>query len=139
MISRKIIIPVFVLLMIVLPFLGQAALVNCGNTVSVSSSASGDYSTSGECDFTDFVNLLNNFVKWVISLAGVIFTISLIWGGFLYMTSGEKPANKDKAKTILRSTLYGFIIILCAWLIVYTIIIYVVDPKQQGFILKFIK
>lgn len=130
---KRICITLFATLIIALPVVGFAAIVNCGNTVSMSGGK-----VIGECTFKDFVGLLNGFVTWLIGIAGVIFTISAIWGGFLYMTSGENPGNKDKAKTILKSTLTGFIILLCAWLIVYTIIVYVVDPKQQGLLLKFI-
>ncbi len=126
------------ILFVVLPVISNGAIVNCGNNPTMVGPAQGN-NTNGECDFTDFVGMLNGFVDWIIGSVGVVFTISLIYGGFLYMTSGENPGNKEKAKTILKTTLYGFIIILCAWLIVYTLITYVVDPRQQGIILKFIK
>jgi hypothetical protein len=66
----------------------------------------------------------------------------MIYGGFLYMTSGDKPANKDKAKSMMYSTLIGFLIIITAWLIIYTILSYVLPGKpgsgESGYIFKFI-
>ncbi len=63
-------------------------------------------------------------------MAGVIFTIMAIYGGFLYMTSGGDSSKKGKAKDILLNTLLGFGIILVSWLIVYTILTYLV--KNTG-------
>jgi len=118
--NKKITKITFVLLFFVLffPVLSHAALVNCdGVTV--------------KCDFGAFISLINGIINWIISIAGIIFTISCIWGGFLYLTSGENPGNKEKAKSILWSTLIGFVIILTAWLIVHTILVTLV-PAGSG-------
>ena len=130
---KKIASLLLLILILGLPLISSAAIVNCGNTVSVSNG-----NIVGACTFKDFTGLLESFVDWLIGIAGVIFTISAIWGGFLYMTSGENPSNKDKAKTILKSTLSGFIIILCAWLIVYTFVDFLAAPDQKKSILKFL-
>jgi len=108
--------------------IGQTYLVHC------------DGSDSNPCDFNAFVDLINRIINWIISIAGVIFTISLIWGGYLYMTSGENPGNKDKAKGILWNTLKGFVIILVSWLIVYTILNTLVPTGSdyRGSIFRFI-
>jgi hypothetical protein len=74
------------------------------------------------CNFEEFVRMINMIIKWIISIAGVIFAITLIWGGFLYMKSGDNPGNKSKATGMMWNTLKGFVIILTAWLIVYTIL-----------------
>jgi hypothetical protein len=110
----------------------NSGLVRCGNTITVT----GDKIT-GDCKFEDFVALINRIIDWIISIAGVIFTISTIYGGFLYMTSGENPGNKEQAKKILTGTLLGFVIILCAWLIVYTLLRYLVGDSSD--VLLFLK
>ena len=92
-----------------------------------------------ECKFDDFVEMINGIINWIISIAGVIFTISAIYGGYLYMTSGENPGNKAKAKSMLWSTLIGFVIILAAWVIVYTIVHYLASSSEKSSILKFLK
>lgn len=91
-----------------------------------------------DCNLDSLVGMVNNIINWIIGIAGVIFTISCIYGGFLYMTSGENPGNKAKAKSIMYSTLIGFIIILVSWLIVYTILINLVDPGQQDSVMKYL-
>jgi hypothetical protein len=108
------------LFILIIPVLTNAALVNCGTT------------TSNPCKFTDFIALINGIINWIISIAGVIFAVSFIYGGFLYMTSGEKPANKEKAKSLLWNTLIGFVIILVSWLIVYTILNSLVPAGTEG-------
>ncbi len=110
-------------------------LITCGNTPC----AGPDGKIKGGCTFEDFIATINRIINWIISIAGVIFTIMAVYGGFLYMTSGDKPGNKEKAKSILLSTLTGFVIILVSWLIVYTIVHTLVDSTQEGSILKFLK
>lgn len=105
---------VFVFIFLFLPFIGQATstagLVPC------------DGGAGDKCDLNDVGNLINGIINWILSIAGIIFTISVVWSGFLYMTSGTNPGNKTKAKDMMLSTLYGFLLILLSWLIVYTIV-----------------
>lgn len=84
------------------------------------------------CDFNAFILMLNNIIDWIIGISVIIATISFIWGGFLWLTSGAKPANKDKAKDILLNTLWGFLLILTAWLIIYTILTYLTPANIEG-------
>lgn len=92
-----------------------------------------DGSAGYPCDFDAFIKMINRIINWIISISTVIFAISLIYGGFLYMTSGENPGNKSKAIDIMWNTLKGFVIVLIAWLIVYTILINLVDEKSSIF------
>ncbi|MEI6190948.1 MAG: hypothetical protein WCP24_01095 [bacterium] len=112
----------FLLFVFIMPILSHAALINCGDNITVVKSPTGSTTITGMCTFDDLIKLINNIINWIISIAGVIFTISCIYGGFLYITSGSNPGNKAKAKSILYSTLIGFVIILVAWLIVYTLL-----------------
>jgi hypothetical protein len=114
------------------PKSGTGALIQCGN-----SDASGKI--SNPCDFGDFIGTLNRIINWIIKLSFIIFTLTFIYGGYLYVTSGLKPGNKDKAKTVLWSTFSGFIILILAWLIIHTILVYLVD-EGSGYesIFKFI-
>ena len=128
----------FLLFLFILPFLTQAAdtrLINCGDNPTYNATTG---KIEGECDFKDFIKLINDIINWIIGIAGVIFTISAIYGGFLYVTSGVNAGNKEKAKGILGNTLIGFIIILTAWLIVYTLVTMLVNDSIKGTITKFI-
>lgn len=119
--SFTLLLPSFVLAQMSASTIPDTGLVPCGNPGQPS------------CDFTMFVFMVNNIIQWIISIAGVIFTISTIYGGFLYVTSGENPGNKAKAKSILWSTVIGFVIILVSWLIVYTILINLVPNNSSVF------
>jgi len=114
----------FLLFVLILPVLMHAdvtksesttGLVKCG----IATSSAG---LVNPCDFTDFIGLINGIINWIIGIATSIFTIMAVYGGFLYMASGTKIGDKEKAKKILWSTIIGFVIILCAWLIVYTLL-----------------
>ena len=101
---------VSLLLTLILPIITFAALVPCGN------------SDQPACNISYFIYMVNAIINGIIGIATVIFAISLIYGGFLYLTSGENPGNKEKAKSMLWRTLIGFVIILTAWVIVHTIL-----------------
>ena len=121
----KKILSILAIIVSLVPVLGYAALINCGNTAN------------DQCDFNDLIYTLNGIVQWIISMSVIIFTLCLIYGGYLYMTSGAKPGNKDKAKSLFLSTLWGFLIILTGWLIVNTLLQYLL-PKDSDYIFKFI-
>ena len=112
--------------LLLVPVITHASFVNCDGT------------KDNPCNFDNLIATINSIINWIISIAGVIFTISCIYGGFLYMTSGENPGNKAKAKSVITTTLVGFVIILVSWLIVYTILNTLVDPGQQSSVMKFI-
>ena len=116
--SKKILagaVPLLVLFILVVPFFTSAKLVTCDGP---------------DCDFDKFIEMINGIINWIIGIATVIFTISAVWGGFLYVTSGMNPGNKEKAKGILWNTLIGFVIILVGWVIVYTIL-YALVPENS--------
>ena len=126
----------FLLFVLIIPVLANAALIDC-NIATTTPTAANPSGFVKPCDFNTFVETINRIINWIISIAGVIFTISAIYGGFLYMTSGTSLGDKEKAKSILWSTLIGFVIILCAWLIVYTILRYLVGESSD--VLRFLK
>ncbi len=136
--NKKFFAGIFSLLFLILPLLSYSALIDC-NIATTTPTATNPSGFVKPCNFSTFVETINRIINWIISIAGVIFTISAIWGGFLYMTSGEKPANKEKAKSILWNTLLGFVIILVAWLIVYTILVNLVKDGGANSIFRFLQ
>lgn len=129
----------FVLLIPVLSFSAgtSTSLIQCGNTPTTTP---GTNEITGDCTFTDAIGLINRLISGFIGIAWVIFTITLVYGGFLYITSGENPGNKEKAKKMLGNTVLGFILILTAWLIVYTILVNLIptDSVYHDSIFRFI-
>lgn len=112
------------LFILILPCVTFAALVPCGNP------------DQPACNIDYFIMMINSIIDWFITMATVVFTISLVYGGYLYMTSGSNPGNKEKASGIMWNTLKGFVIILTAWVIVHTILNALVPDNSSIF--KFI-
>ena len=56
-------------------------------------------------------------VGWALSFVGVIFLILMIYGGFMWMSSGGNDEQVKKAQQIIASAAIGLIIILSAYAI----------------------
>ncbi len=92
-----------------------------------------------DCDFYKIIELVNAIINFLIYLAIPISAGFFIWAGVLYTTAGAKPDNIGKAKKIFTSTIWGFILMLSAWLIVYTIVHGLTGEKVGSGFLQFLK
>jgi hypothetical protein len=66
--------------------------------------------------------ILQSIVKWLLSLVGTIAVISLIYGGFLYVTSQGEENQTEKAKNIILYSVIGIIIIGISAIVVNVVI-----------------
>jgi hypothetical protein len=66
-------------------------------------------------------------INWLFSISTAIAVALFAWSGILYMTG--KSANISKAKSVFTSVGIGFIIMIVAWLAVYTAVKWIVDPN----------
>lgn len=68
---------------------------------------------------------LTRYVGFVVNImtAGIVAigVISIVIGGFLYLTAGAEPKNVDAGKTWIKAALLGILLALTAWLILNTI------------------
>ncbi len=137
--DRLLLTGLIILVVLILPLLSYGALVNCGNTYEATDLETGKITTmvDNPCDFDDAVAMINGIINWIIGIAGIIFTITLIYAGFLYLTSGDDSGKRGKANSMLWNTVIGFVIILTAWLIVYTLL-HALVPEGSS-IFRFIK
>lgn len=55
--------------------------------------------------------ILQTIVKWLLSLTGTVAVISLLYGGFLYITSQGEENKAEQAKNIILYSVIGIIII----------------------------
>lgn len=97
-------------------FVSAAGLVPCGG-----------YTEEGldepECNFTTFMEMLNDLISWLLfTLAMPLAALMFAYAGFLYLTSGVKPEQREKAKKLIGNIIWGLVIALAAWLIVHTIL-----------------
>ncbi len=88
------------------------------------------------CTFNSAVQLVQAIINFIIKAATILAAVSFIYAGFLLITDGGSLANVKKAKSILWATVKGFALILCAWLIVYTIINTLVKPDAMTSLLS---
>jgi hypothetical protein len=83
-----------------------------------------------ECDLNQFIILIQNIIDFVIKIAIPAAAILFAYAGFLYLTASGKKGQIEDAHKIFTSVLWGFIIILSAWLIVNTIVNVLLDKTN---------
>jgi len=121
-------VPVFILTLMTIPFFASAAwggLVQC------------DGSVANPCDFNAFMKTLNFIITWIMEISVSIATIAFVYAGFLYLTSGANAGNRTKANTIAWNVIKGYVIILCAWLAIHTVITSIVNGPGAGDITRY--
>lgn len=74
-----------------------------------------------ECGFSDLVTLAKNVINALIIFSTFLATVAFAWAGVILLTSGGSPGKKDEAKKLFKNVLIGYLWILSAWLLIYTI------------------
>lgn len=101
--------------LILVPTVAQAAIVPCGQT------------TDDKCTFNDLITLVVNIFEFLLGLAALVAVIIIIWSGIrmlLYSFSEQPEAELEGAKNTLRRAVFGLVLILGAFLIVQTLLIF---------------
>jgi len=62
------------------------------------------------------------FVNYILLFLGLLATIMVIYGGFLYVTAGGDDAGAEKGKKILMYAAIGIIVILISYALINTLI-----------------
>lgn len=73
------------------------------------------------CGFDDLIALGGRLTRWLVFMSAFIAAGTFTYAGYLYATAGGSEERVKKAHSVFKVTLIGFIIVLAAWLIVYTI------------------
>ena len=73
------------------------------------------------CKFSDLIILAQNLITDLVIISTFLATAAFAYAGFLLLTSGGNESSKNRAKEIFRKVLIGYLWILGAWLLVYTI------------------
>jgi len=115
------------------PPLDYSGFVKCDGVVNTEKDASGNLiedKRTVKCDFNALINTINELVKWLFIITIPVATVLFAYGGLLYLTGSQN--NIGKAKAIFTSVGKGFIIMLVAWVIVYTLVNWLIDPEFKG-------
>lgn len=73
------------------------------------------------CDFNALMLLFNRVINFIFYISIPLAAISFSWAGYLYLSAAGNTSQIEKAHGIFKTVLIGFIFIISAWLIVYTI------------------
>jgi hypothetical protein len=73
------------------------------------------------CQFSDLLVLASNAITDLIVISTFVAIAVFIWAGIMLLTSGGSKGKLDQAKKMFTTVLKGYIIILVAWVVVYTI------------------
>lgn len=61
-------------------------------------------------------------IEFLVKMAAVFAVLSLIGGGLVYIVAAGSTSTMEKAKTIIRYALFGFLVVFIAWAIVNSIL-----------------
>lgn len=83
---------------------------------------------SDKCTFKDVFELLNNVISFFFTaiLIPIVFIV-LIYTGFKYIKAQGKPGMLATLGNTFKNLALGIVIILCAWLVVRTILVMVIS------------
>ena len=105
----------------------QAPLVPCGNP------------DQPPCTPSHFFVLVSNIVNYFIfTLAVPLATVAIAYAGITLALHPKEEGKRTQAKEILSAALWGLVIVLGAWLIVTTIVNYIVEPRIRNQINSFV-
>lgn len=71
----------------------------------------------GIATFAGFEGIFQNIIQVATALAGIVFFIMLIIGGFNYLTAGSDPQKAEAAKKTITYAIGGLILLILAFLI----------------------
>jgi hypothetical protein len=103
------------------PLTGWQSMIVCDGTVP-------NPNNLPKCDFGSLITLVNVLISNLVVLSTLLATMVFIYAGFILLTSGGNPGARDRAKGMLGKVVIGYIVVLSAWIIVYTITSVLLDP-----------
>lgn len=93
-----------------------------------------EFGKKDKCGFAELIESVKYIINWLIIIAVPIVTLVFAYAGFLFMTG--KESNISKAKTMLPKVVWGFVAMLGAWLLVTTILKFLVRDDSYLFFFK---
>jgi len=70
--------------------------------------------TPSEWGILCLLNTINTIIDWISLIVLILSTALIIYAGFLWMTGGDNPENKEKAGKVIMAALIGFGIVILA-------------------------
>ena len=64
---------------------------------------------------SDIAIVIGRVIQIILGLVGILFTILIIYGGFLYMTAAGNQEQVGKARTLIKDAAIGIAIVITAF------------------------
>jgi hypothetical protein len=125
--NKKIFEAAFIVLTLSLIFVGNAhASMQCTNSSiwniwAGASCASCSGGPTGPCGLCDALIVASNIARLLFGAAVTIATLMIVVGAVQLMIAGGSEEGVSKGRNTLKMAVTGFVIGLCAWIIVHTI------------------
>ncbi|HNP75196.1 MAG TPA: pilin [bacterium] len=107
-------------LILIMPMLVQASAMTSKLKAVAGQAGLGSGETNPEI-------IIGRIVQTVLAILGVVFTLLIAYGGFLWMTAGGDPGKVDKAKGMISNAIIGIVIVFLS----YTISIFVIKQLEK--------
>lgn len=107
---KKFFLSLFVGVMVFLPV--SASAVNLGGATVEEARIKAGYKKAIE---TTLAENVGSIISIVLSFVGIIFTVLMVYAGFLWMTARGEASQVEKAQEIIKSSIIGIIITLAAY------------------------
>ena len=105
----------------------SGGLVSCGK--------GSDASAAEECNFEQFICLLQRLMNFMLFVLAVpLAAISFAWAGWLYLSAAGNEGNIKQAHQIFGDVVLGLCLALSAWLIVHAIVTGLGVDSQYNFL-----
>lgn len=82
-----------------------------------------------KCDFNAFIMLIRNGITNMVMFSTLVVVALLCYAGFIWLTSKGNVSAHKEAIAMLQKIIWGYVWILAAWLIVYTIANTLIKPS----------
>jgi hypothetical protein len=113
---------IFLFLLAVTFDVAHAALVPCGL----------DSEYENRCTLCHLIIGMDVIVKWGRNVMVGIALAAITFAGVMYIVSAGNQEMMDKAKTMIKQSITGLVVVLGAWLIVNTIMILLATQSDLG-------
>ena len=74
------------------------------------------------CDLCKMILMGQLIIEFLLKISAVVAVLAIAAGGFLYMFAAGNQGTIDKAKSMIKYVLIGFLIVFIAWALVDTIL-----------------
>ncbi len=95
-------------------FMAPFAVLAAGNPFKQAQADLGNIQGATGVGATDLPTLIGRIINAVLGILGLLLLIYLLYGGFLWMTSGGDEEGVKKAKIMIRNAIVGLVVIMAA-------------------------